>query len=203
MKPPMDYLVRARREELADEMKGKGYAITRPAPPFDFVAEGEGKTVAFVVRERPVPQQDLETVVGLRAKAKAAGFTDYRLYVVPPPRSVDVDVAGLESALQAEISRKMWPGMEVLGRSPRVDEVSDIWFDAVKIDGACIHVEGGGYLSITSERAGWGVEGGIDAQEVFPFDFIANLDHDLNVTTIESLTVDTAAYFEPAEHDAV
>ena len=198
------YLEEAKIEELAADLEGKGYRVVRGAPlgtgHVDLLAERGAERVAFEVTARSRLGESSHDLVLLRDAAVQAGLDGFTIVVAVPPHPVNVTIDNLRPQLLAyliehrdRLEHETPETVQPFAAVTRFVDVIDIAIDDVEMHPSRIRVRGRAWVDVEApidER--W--EDTYDfAVDIFPFTFDLDLDSDLNIVTMHSLTIQTEA----------
>jgi hypothetical protein len=196
-----ELLEAAKIEELVETLRAEGYDVltsTGPEPSFDLVARRGQESLAFEVKARSRLQSALPVIHELRRRATEEGFTGFRLVVVNPPRTVDVQIDGLEELLSEELSEELSENLpEDLSRlssGTRVEDVSNIEVERVSVSSSGVQVSGWGAVDVELRRGTGSEADDLTTSSGFPFHFDVVLSPDLSrITESRDIRVDVSS----------
>lgn len=175
---------RARAEEYAAKLRADGYLVELPdRGPYDLVASRGGERIAYDVVLRPADENRLAAIREHRVRAKADGFSEYRLVIAGLPQEVEVRIENLED----QLSFILQEAVGALSPAAELDYVQDVTPDRVIVQKDGIRVAGSGSVVVTvlprDEEAG----AEADDCRVLPFEFDLDLDHGMSVRQVHAI----------------
>ena len=192
-----ELLEAAKIEELAETLRAEGFDVltsTGPEPSFDLVARRGQESLAFEVKARSRLQSALPAIHELRRRATEEGFTGFRLVVVNPPRTVDVQIDGLEALLSEELSENLPEDLNRLSSGTRVEDVSNIEIERVNVSPSGVQVSGWGAVDVELRHGTGSETQGLTTSSGFPFHFDVVLSPDLSrITESKDIRVDVSS----------
>ena len=201
MTTSLQYLEASKIEEIASQLEGEGYEViihpTGPDAGYDLIAKKNDKKLAIEVKASDELRKSAQSIKDLRERAIAGGYDEFRLVVVTPPREVTVIIEGLEIELYCYLDQNT-PD-ELIGRwippikFSDVTNVSNLEIDFIKLTKEGTHIIGSGVVKVE-----------MDADEPhtnsfyaeFPFTFDVKLNHNVQITDVYKLKVDTSNFSE-------
>jgi hypothetical protein len=186
------YLESARIDQLASDLKQKGYAVQMECQSgdvrYDLVASRGQERIVFEVRALSQMTGSSRQIQELRKRAFDEGFTEFRLVVVAPPHETSVFIPGLNRIL-ADYMRDCVPQPLLdVASNVRIMNVSNLGVDAINVTTEGTDVSGKGVVEVALEYGGSrDSETGVDD---FPFRFHMLLDHDLRLREMYALEPD-------------
>lgn len=193
------YLEREAIRQYAERLEVEGWKVEVEVPLetglADLVASKGERKVVYEFKALPGGPSDPRWVAGAmqaRRYAKEIGAS-FRLVAVQPPRSTEVQIAGIGEALLDALTDDVPPELVELSWDTRIDEVSDVSITALRIDGRMsVEVEGEGVISATLNAAD---DTRVDSVSL-PFRFRGRLEPgDGPRITLEEAQVDTSFWF--------
>lgn len=193
-----DFLERAKQEELAADLERQGYHVTlEPTGEywhFDLLAERGAERIAYEIRARSRLKASAIEVAQLRAAAKRAGVTDFRLVVVTPPRQIEVIVEGIDTQLYSHLADETPEELDELSSGTRVDGVTDVDFESVVVSPSGIHLRGHATVELELNYGGGEERHGLTTGASVPLYFDVVLGHDLRISQVNELDLDTSEF---------
>lgn len=192
------YLEAVRIEELADILKSTGYEVSAASQPdegFDLIASRGPERIAIEVKARSALRSSIHTIEELRKRAADQGFTEFRLVVVNPPRSVEVEVEGLDQILLTHLLTALPPDLDEIS-SQTVEGVSNIEIARMYVSSGGFRVSGNATVDVQMNYDGGAARDGLTFSSEFPLDFDVSLDKELHLTSIDEFKVDTSSFYE-------
>jgi len=190
------YLVLAKIEEVASKLRADGYDVTVPDDPFDLVAAKAGKKVALEVIARAELRDEAKSIQKLRERARSAGFDEFRLVVVAPPKQTSVTIQGFEQQLSDHLVSNLPPELDALSTGTVVLDVTDTELDSVEVAPEGVRVSGMGVVEVELNYGGGAQRDGLSQHTDFPIDFDVRLTPDLRIEQVDRVEVDTSSFYE-------
>ncbi len=193
----IEYLERARVDELAAELAAQGFSVRREADldgmRYDLLAERpDGKRVVIEVMTHG--RKHSPPLAQLREWAARHGIDDFRVSVVQPPRPIEADVEGLELKLWSVLNDDPPPELDDLPGAARVTEVHSVDVNRLTVLAGRVEVEGSAVVEVEIEHDGGGARDGVTFGADFPFEFELTLGPDLAVVRAV-VRVDISSWF--------
>lgn len=194
MKAAIEYLERAKVEELAEEYRRRGYDVEEGRD-FDLTARNDRESIAFEVRARASLARAAKHIAKLRGDARAKGYSDFRLVVVSPPEERLIEVQGLAAELMKKAFAPIPAELDELSRATTIETVSDLDVGSIKMTPEEVRIAGEGLVEVALEGHGE-VTDSVDLSAEFPFAFEVVLDPQLRIQEVVRLDVDTSSFYE-------
>lgn len=181
-------------EQLSVRLQQEGYSVEREATvdgfQFDLIARRpDGKVVLCEVK---VPGQGdaawVRHVAGLREQARAMGGR-FQLVLVRPPRDTNVQVDGLEKALERALLQQPPYELGSIAKEAVVRSVGDLDISSVSIHEDVVEIEGDATVAVELFDA----DDEAFAQESLPLFFRAKLDRANHIQEFTELRVDASS----------
>jgi hypothetical protein len=192
------YLEAAKRAELAAQMEALGYHIEFDLKAgdlrYDMVAKRGDEKLAFEFKARDLLRDTKKEIEHLTRAAKKLGY-DFRLVVVNPPREPVLEIEDLDGILRDYLVDSVPQELYDIASHPSVDSVVDVEIDSLQVTKEHIRVAGIGTLEVTLVYGGGG-EDGLTTHDEYPFKFDVTLDHELDISRMDSLVVDVSSFYE-------
>lgn len=222
MTTSIEYLEAAKIEEVASQLRGQGYDVTVSPTGmdegYDIVASKGDKKLAVEVKVNSQLRDSAALIKTLRRRAIDHGYNEFRLVVVSPPREVRVSIEKLKEELFRYMEQNLSSTLAVHSQTPRELGLSDINeirligigeidIDSIDITTDGIQVVGNGVARI--ELGYWEIEEGPFWSAGFPpqddraltkwktgvpFTFNVILNHDLTISKVQNIEVDTSSF---------
>ena len=193
------HLLGLKRAEIMLGLATQGYTLTTDEPidghSADLVARKNGRTVVYEFKIAETLGPDADELRRIRAHAAEKGF-DFRLVIVKPPKAPVIEVVGLESILFEVITNPIPQELDSLATAVFVEGVSDIDIVDIEVRKGGIEVAGEGTVDVRLEYGGGEARDGVTSDDNYPFAFRIVLDHNLEVTSVLELNVDTSSFYE-------
>jgi hypothetical protein len=180
-------------EQLAAEYRHKGYSVV-PVPEngggdADLVVRRGDERIYFHVRSTDDARERLTRV---HEHVNAEGNARLQTVIVRPPKLPEIGVEDFEARLLRLCTERIDSlGFAATGYIPRVKRVSDVRFDAVRVQREGIEVEGtavGDFDLADGDSC--------PISDTFLLRFRLVLRHDLEVARVHSLCADVSGYVE-------
>lgn len=193
------YLEEAKRAELAEQLQADGYHIELDSRSgdlrYDLVAKKGAEKIAFQVKSRDALRDSKKQIEQLTSAAKKLGY-DFRLVIVTPPKEPSIEIQGFKEILLDYLQNNDFPQeLYDIASQPSIDSVVDVEIDILHVRKDDIQVAGSGTLEVTLVYGGGG-EDGMTTQDEYPFEFEVILNHELEISRVESLSVDVSSFYE-------
>jgi Holliday junction resolvase len=202
-RPAADYLEAYKIEELADDLSREGYQVEREASvgnqQFDLVARRNGELVVYEVKARSRLKESVEQLARLRAAAREAGVTSYRLVVVNPPRETEVAVEGLEAALLAYFVEELPTEVDQLSYETHAKRVKLFEIDSIDVRPQSVRVRGRAALDVELNYRGKTERIDVTVDEGLEFTFDVELGSDLKLARVNIIKVDVSDFADEGE----
>jgi hypothetical protein len=192
----VEYLEAAKTEEVARRLEADGYAVTRHAPPYDLVATRNGQRIAIEVTALAALGQARQHVRELRERAFNQGFTEFRQVIANPPHETRVEIDGLNDQLFRYFVDHPPASLAALGPHAPITKVTLVEIDAIHVSAGESRVAGTGVVEVELADDRGEARGSTRWEADFPFAFAVTLDHDLIISAVETLEVDTSHFRE-------
>ncbi len=198
------YLEQAKVEELMQQLEVQGYQVERevalpngeqPHRRLDLVARKGDQVIAYEIKAGNALPGAAAQLAYLRSQARQAGYNDFRLVVVWPPRRVDVEVEGLASILLESLQSHMPSALVELPGRMSITDVADIEIDKLRVSADRIFVRGASVVRVELNDEGEDNRDGLALDEPFLCRFQLDLSHDLQIIDAE-IEVDTSSWHE-------
>jgi Holliday junction resolvase len=197
-RPAADYLEADKIEELADDLSRDGYQVEREASVgdqrFDLVARRNGELVVYEVKARSRLKESMEQLARLRAAARKAGVTSYRLVVVNPPQEVKVAIEGLDTQLLEYFLEELPTEVDQLSYETRVKRVKLFEIDSIDVRREAIRVQGRAALYVELNFRGKTDSVDLSVDEGLGFSFDVDLGSDLRLARVNLIKVDISDF---------
>jgi len=195
-----DYLEAARLEELAEDLRSRGYRVKSDArigdQVFDLFAQRGSERLVFEVKARSRLKDATEQVARLRAAAQEAGLTQFRLVVVNEPHEVEVTIGDFENELARYLLEEELPsGLDEISSATRVEGVTDVAIQSVDIRRSGIHVRGRASVDVELNYGGGTARDGLTVSDSLPFTFDVELGPDLKLVRVNEVEVDLSGFY--------
>ena len=206
-------------KEVVSQLQAEGYSVTEYSTDidngFDIVATKDGKKLAVEVKTSSRLQASAENIKNLRKLALEQGFDEFRLILVNPPREVKVSIEKLEQELFEYMTQNLATILHDLSLLVAIPEssvikltgISDISIHSVNVAVDGVRVVGDGVSEIVFEyletERGPFWSAGFPPQDRkvpmrwrtdLPFTFDVSLDHDLRISKIQKVEIDTSSF---------
>lgn len=127
------HLVMANMAEVEDRLRAQGYEVQREVDGFDMIATKPDHRVVYDFKAPGELGDKKDLVLERRARARSAGFDDFRLVVAGRPHPVEIDVEDFNSALLDYLVRNPPPEIEQMSGPVDVESVEDVEYDSVRV----------------------------------------------------------------------
>jgi len=222
MTTSVEYLEAAKIEEVASQLRGEGYEVTVSPTGrdegYDIVASRGDKKLAIEVKVNSQLRDSAALIKNLRRRALDHGYDEFRLVVVSPPREVRVSIEKLKEELFKCMEQNLSSTLSIHSVQPpgelgpsgineiRLISIGEIDIDSIDITTDGIQVVGNGVAGI--EMGYWEIEEGAFWSAGFPpqdertltkwrtglpFTFDVILNHDLTISKVNNIEVDTSS----------
>ena len=202
-RPAADYLEADKIEELADDLSREGFSVEREASvgdqQFDLVARRNGEIVVYEVKARSRLKESADRLSQLRAAAREAGVTSYRLVVVNPPPEVKVAIDGLDTELFGYFLEELPTEVDELSYETHARRVKVLEIDSVDVRRQGIRARGRGALYVQLNFLGQTPTNGMTVEEGLEFAFDVELGPDLKLAGVNSIKIDVSDFADPNE----
>lgn len=194
-----DFLEREKIDELEAQLREQGYVVERNKRfedvEFDLVArKGDDKIAYEVKAASKLGKGNGVDLARLREIATANGISNFKVFVVNPPRHREVTIENLEERLRDHLSETLPSELRALASSVQISSVSHLELEEVTIEKDAVRAVGSGVVEVELEYGGGDAKDGLDLSTDFPFHFDVLLDRNLDVMTVNRLTVDTMSF---------
>lgn len=206
-------------KEVASQLRAEGYAVTESPSGidegFDIVATKDDKKLAVEVKISSRMQASAENIKNLRKRALEQGFDEFRLILINPPREVKVSIEKLEEELFGYMTGNLpaiLRNLPLLDAIPEIIDVDltgigDISIHSINVAVEGVRVIGDGVAEIVIEyretKRDPFLSAGFPPQKHkvprgwrtdLPFTFDVSLDHDLRISKIQRVEIDTSSF---------
>lgn len=197
-RPAADYLEADKIEELADDLSREGYHVERAArvgdQQFDLVARRNGEVVVYEVKARSRLKESADQLSRLRAAARKAGVTTYRLVVVNPPPDVKVAIDGLDTELLGYFVEELPTEVDELSYETHARRVKVLEIESIDVGRQGIRAQGRGALYVDLNYLGKTTGNSMTVEEGLDFAFDVELGSDLKLAHVNSIEVDVSDF---------
>ncbi len=196
----LQYLERARVDELSDDLRSKGYKLTPNATVGAFqvslLAEKPGQRLAYEVVASDQLQEMSEAIAAKRNAVLTSGINRFLISVVSLPKTTEVDIYGLPEAIRAELETPtLHSDLATIGQDTKLLSVREPEYDSVAIDSFKLRVVGSALASITFIEPGFGMgDDEVTADVPFDFDIVFAYAPDFKVKTVHHLAIDASEF---------
>lgn len=170
----------AKLEELVQRFEADGYDVRLDEPVGDAVADlvavKNGRRVAVDVVARPHLAEQQEARRALRRAAKVAGFSEYRMVIVSPPREPDLEVEGLEDVLYQLCQEKLLVEFDHRSSCTRMADVVLEQIDLLHVGGNRVQIAGTAHLGLHLQSGDRSDDDDRHSTEYIPIAFDLELD---------------------------
>ncbi len=181
----------AKLEELVHRFEADGYVVGLDQPVGDAVADlvavKNGRRVAVDVVARPHLAEQQEARRALRRATKEAGFNEYRMVIVSPPREPDLEVDGLEDLLRGLCVDRLLGGYERRSASTQIEAVILEKIDRLHVGGNRVRIAGTAYLELVLQVGDAAGDHDLKSTEYVPIAFDLELDASGEVSAVHRL----------------
>jgi Holliday junction resolvase len=189
-------------DQLSRQLRSEGYDIEREVAvgrhKVDLIARRGNEAIVYEVK---APGRDggrdwASAAAQVREYARSLGAR-FHLVVVRPPREVQIEVEGIEQALETAMRDSMPPELEELSSRTSVNDVTGVDVTSISVQDDKIQVEGDGTV-VALLRSG---DDDLVSTESFPFEFRAVLDRANQITELTDVHVDTSSWYGDDEEE--
>jgi hypothetical protein len=196
--PAADYLEADRIEELASDLTQEGYRVEREAQVgdqlFDLVAQRDGELLVIEVKARSRLKESIDQLARLRAAAREAGATSFRLDVVNPPREKSVEIEGLGAELTTYFLEELPPEVDDLSYQTRVKRVKVKDIESVDVRSDGIRATGLAALDVELNFRGKTDRVDLSTEERLGFTFDVVLGPNLKLARVNDINIDLSDF---------
>jgi hypothetical protein len=197
------YLEAAKQAEIAEALLAQGYTVEREHrvgdASFDLIATKGPHKLAYEFKAGRSPRTSRQNLQKLQEVARDEGF-EFRIVVVNPPPRVHVEVETLRDRLFDYMLNEAFPDdLDHLSTHTRIEGLSDLEISDIRVRHDEIRVAGTGAVDVELQYgSGSDQETGMGSKlyDSYPFDFIAILDTDGGLVSVEKLAVDTSSFYQ-------
>jgi len=214
MTASVQYLEAAKIEEVAAELRSKGYEVSLHPQGlyegYDLIATKGDKKLAVEVKANTQLHESAESIKTLHRRAVEQGIDEFRLVVVSPPHEVKVAIEKLEEELFSYITQNLSSLLANTAlaayRHVAVTGVANIDINSINVARDGVRVVGDGAVEIeigyleTKQGPFWSAGFPPRKFETFrqwetalPFTFDVKLNHELTISEVQKLEIDTSS----------
>ena len=192
------YLEEAKREEVADNLRSKGFVVETEKQVgdvrFDLFAHKGNQGLVYEFKSAGSKRLSRDALLRLQNSAKNSGYEFHMVIVNPPPR-VNIEIPKLRKELLDYMINENFPNeLNSLSSNTLIDNVVDVEISDIRLDDSGLHVEGTGPVDFTLQYGG--SADSTSSSDAYPFEFSAALNPDATLASVERLDVDTSSFYE-------
>lgn len=203
MTASVQYLEAAKIEEVAAELRNKGYEVTlQPQGAdegFDLIATKGNKKLAVEVKVSSQLRNSAEAIKNLREHALEHGYDEFRLVVVNPPHDIPIKIERLNQELCQYLTKSFPNEIDEIAPVTNINSVSDIDVESIEITVDGIRISGNGVIEV---ELGIPIPGDAPTWEEYrrqrwtvnlPFSFDIKMGQDLHISEVYKLEIDKSS----------
>jgi hypothetical protein len=196
----IEYLEAAKIEEVASQYRERGYEVkvspTELRSAYDLVATRGDQRIAIEVKARSNLRENAAQIKRLREQALEQGFDEFRLVVVNPPREVSVEIEGLGRLILEYLLNNVPQNLDQLSSRTLISGVNNVEIRSIEVTAEGIRVVADGTVDVELDASTEQELDGLGWSTDFPISFDLGLDHQLRISRVNELEVDTSSFYE-------
>jgi len=202
-------------EQIAEDYLQKGYKVFKEELigkyRADLMVKKGGETIIIEVKSGKMTKDKKDAIAHLGNYVRSHGNYKFLVAIATPPKEKKLDIADIKSLLTQNLIEKLTQKLmeelpdelDQLSTHSRIEDITDVDIDEIKIEGKSIFVKGDGVISVELQYGSDGDQDsgdGYKTNDSFPFDFEITLEYSvknkLEIKKVNKLEVDTSSFYE-------